>query len=210
MAFILTGCTASYTVTINEDLTVSEEAKLAGTDDFYATYYKSTKKNVLKTQIDSYKDILDENNYQYELIEEEMPYVLVKKNFSSVNEYINSTLLFNDYFDEVKYTENGDIKRIETVGFNENNPENPDRFDIKELEIAIKCPFKVKDNNASRVDKKTNTYYYNLLVDNKIIFEYDTSKKFNPNADLLMTIFIVVGFIILVWLTVFIMNKKNK
>ena len=80
IAVVLTGCTAKYQITINEDLTITEEAQLSGTDEFFSTYYKSTKKNVLKTQLDSYKDILDENEYQYKLIEEDIPYILLQKN----------------------------------------------------------------------------------------------------------------------------------
>ena len=162
IVLLLTGCSTKYNLIINEDLTVTEEAKLTGTEGFFSNYYKSTKKNVLNSQLDSYKSVLDENNYQYELIDDTTPYVLVKKNYKNVNDYINSTLLFNEYFDEVKYTEDGNIRKIETIGFNENNPENPDRFDIKELEISIKCPYKVKKHNAKKADNTKNTE--NIMV----------------------------------------------
>lgn len=207
---ILTGCSVKYNLTINEDLTITEEAKLTGTEDFFASYYKSTKKNVLNSQLNSYKSLLDENKYQYEIKDDNIPYVLVYKKYNNFKEYIDTTLLFNEYFDEVKYTENGDIKRLETVGFNENNPENPDRFDVKKLEIIIKCPFKVKEHNASKVDKKTNTYYYDLFRDNKIVLEYNIAKKFNPNDEILYKILMFVGIIIFSWLTVLVLNKKKK
>lgn len=207
---LLTGCQTKYHLIINDNLTITEEAELGGTNEFFETYYKSTKKNVLKTQIDSYKDILDENSYKYELIEEENPYVKVQKKYENISNYIENTLLLNDYFDEIKYTEDGNIKKIETIGYNENNGEDPNRFDIKELEISIRCPFKVKNHNAKKVDKKTNTYYYDLFKDKKIIFEYDISKKFNPNEDIYITL--AIGLIVIAgsWLTVFVINKKNK
>lgn len=208
--FILTGCSVKYNLTINEDLTITEEAKLTGTEDFFKDFYKSTKKNVINSQLDSYKSLLDENNYQYEIKDDSIPYVFVQKKYDSFKEYIDTTLLFNEYFDEVKYTENGNIKRLETVGFNENNPENPDRFDIKELEISIKCPFKVKEHNAKKVDKKTNTYYYDLFKDNKIVLEYNVSKKFNPNEEILYKVLMFVGVIVFSWLTVLVLNKKKK
>ena len=208
--FVLTGCTAKYSITINEDLTVNEEANLAGTSEFYATYYKSTKKNVLKMLIDSYKSVLDENNYKYELVEEEEPYIKVQKKYDNVKDYVEKTILFNDYFDTVKYSENGNIKKIETEGYYANNKEDPNRFDIEKLEISITCPYKVVNNNAKIVNKKTNTYYFDLFKDNKIIFEYDSSQKFNPNEGEFIKILIILSIVVVGWLTVIIMNKKNK
>ena len=209
--FLLTGCSSKYNLIINEDLSVIEEASLTGTESFFSNYYKSTKTNVLKSFIDIYKDILDENSYTYELISGDKPYVLVKNKYDSVNSYINKSILFNGYFDEVKYTEDGNIKKIETIGFNDNNPDDPERFTVKELTITIKCPFKVINHNAKNVDKKTNTYYYELSKENdKIMLEYDTSGKFNPNADLIKTLLIMFLIVIVAWIVIIIVNKNNN
>lgn len=208
---LVTGCSVKYNIVINEDLSVSEEAKLTGTEKFFDVYYKTTKKHVLEGMIDIYKDQLIENKYQYELIEDKVPYVLVNKKYDSVNEYINNSKLFNNYFDEIKYTENKNIRRIETFGYNENDIDNPDRFVIEELEITITCPYVVKNNNAKDVNKQTNTYYYELNKDNnKILLEYDISKKFNPNADLIKTLIIAVIVVVITWITVVVLTKKNK
>lgn len=207
---LLTGCSVKYNLTINEDLTVTEEAYLTGTESFFANYYKTTKTNVLKSFIDIYKDVLDENNYTYELKEDKIPYVIVNNKYDSVNNYINKSKLFNGYFDEIKYTEDGNIRKIETVGFNDNNPDDPERFNVKELTISITCPFKVKNHNAKDVDKKTNTYYYDLSNNHKIILEYDTSSKFNPNADLIKTLLICLLGVIGIWIAIIVLSKKNK
>ena len=62
IVFLITGCSVKYNITINEDLTLVEEAKLTGTDDFFANYYKTTRKNVLKSIVEVYEDYLNENN----------------------------------------------------------------------------------------------------------------------------------------------------
>jgi len=211
LMFLLTGCSVKYNIIINEDLTLTENAKLTGTSDFFANYYKTTKKNVLKSFIDIYKDILDENNYQYELKEDEVPYIEVNKKYDNVKNYVEKSILFNDYFEKVNYSENGNIKKIETVGFNNNEPDNPDRFDVKELEITIKCPYVVKNHNAKMVDRITNTYYYELNDDNnKILIEYDVSRKYNSNSDLINIIVICILIIIVLWMIVIYVNKKNN
>ena len=211
MIFLVTGCAVKYNVVINEDLTLTEEAKLTGTSDFFDIYYKTTKKNVLLSMVDIYKDVLDDNNYQYELVDEEIPYVTVTKTYNSVNDYVKDSILFNDYFDEVKYIENGNIKKIETVGYNGNDIDNPDRFDVKELEISIKCPYKVTNHNAKEVNKQTNTYYYELNDENnKIMIEYDTTSKFNPDNELITMIIVCIIIIIVSWIIAIVFVKKNK
>ena len=209
---MLTGCSVKYNLVINEDLSIQEEAKLTGTDEFFQNYYKTTRTSVLKSNLEVYKDILDESSYEYEVKEESYPYVLTTNTYSNVNEYINNSKLFNDYFDEIKYTEDGDIKKIETVGFNENNPDDPNRFNVKDLTIAITCPFEVTDHNATEIDKNTNTYYFKLgeKGETKILFEYDVSKKYSVENNLLRTLIICLVAIVGVWISVAILNKNDK
>ena len=208
---LLTGCSVKYNLIINEDLSVTEEASMTGTESFFSNYYKTTKAKVLNSFIDIYKDVLEEHKYTYKLVNDKIPYVEVKNNYDSVTNYINNSLLFNGYFDEIKYTEDGNIKKIETIGFNDNNPDDPDRFVVKELVISIKCPFKVLNHNAKDVDKKTNTYYYELNKENdKIMIEYDTASNFNPNADLIKILLICLVGIIGLWIAIVVLNKKNK
>ena len=198
---ILTGCSVKYNIVINEDLTINEEARLT-----------ATKKNVIKSFLNQYKDILDQNKYNYELVEQEIPYVKVYKKYNDINSYINESILFNDYFDEIKYTSDGNHKKIETIGFNENNSYDPNRFDVKELTISITCPFKVSNHNAKRVDKKTNTYYYELNSDNsKILLEFNSGKKYNRYEDIIIIILICLAIIACSWIVIYILNrKKNK
>ncbi len=208
---LITGCSVKYNLTINEDLSITEGASLTGTQDFFDLYYKSTKTNVLQFFLDIYKEILDEYHYEYKIVNSETPYVAISKKYNTINDFINESKLFNGYFDEVKYTEDGKIKRIETVGFNPNNPSDPDRFDIQKQEIIIKCPFVIKDNNAKRIDKKTNTLYYELdEKNNKIIIEFDSSKKFNANMELIQILVICAVILVGAWVVILINKNKNK
>ena len=209
--FLITGCKVNYNLVINEDLTLTEEANLTGTSEFFNNYYKTTKKNVLKSLLEIYQDNLNDNNYNYELKDDNVPYVLVSKKYNSIDEYTKNSILFNGYFDEVKYTVDGNIKKIETVGFNPNESDNPDRFDIKSLNISIKCPYVVKNHNAVKVDESTNTFFFELDNEHeKILFEFDSSSKFNPNKNLIRTIIICILAIIATWITVYYLNKKNN
>ena len=209
---LITGCSVEYNIEIGEDLKVTEEVKMTGTSDFFSNYYKTTKKNVLLSFLEDYKDILKEKGYEYELIEGQTPYVLAKKTYNNINEYINDSIMFNDYFDEIKYTENNNKIKIETIGFNENNPDNPDRFNVNELLIKIKSFYKVENHNAYDIDKKTNTYYYQLNDDcnYKVMIELNTNSKFRWIDK--MYIIIIVGALIMIasWIFVIVMKKKEN
>ena len=209
--FLITGCSVKYHVVINEDLTLIEEAKMTGTQELFDNYYKTTKTNVLNSFLEIYQDILTENNYQYEMIQDETPYVLVTRKYENANDFVNSSKLFNDYFEEIKYTEDGNKKKIETTGFLGNDPENSDRFDVKELEISITCPYKVINHTAKELDLNTNTYYFELADENDIILlEYDTSSKFNPNSELYKTIATCLLILLGIWIIIVCVNKKNN
>ena len=207
---LITGCSTKYELVINDDLTVTEEAFLGGTSDFYSNFYKSTKKNVLSTMLDGYKEILEENGYEYELITNNNPYIYLNRKYNSILDYTQKTILLNGYFDKINYTENGNLRKIETEGYYENNPEDPNRFYIRELTISIKCPYGVTNHNAKNVNKETNTYYFELSEDNKILLEYDVSKKFDPNGDIYTAIIILLAIVVVSWFTVIVLNKKNK
>ena len=209
---LITGCSVKYNLAINEDLSITEESIIEGSDDLYNTYYKTTKKNILKSLLDIYKTDLDDNNYTYELTEGISPYVTITRKYDSVGEYLNNSKMFNGYFDDIKYTENGNYKRIETIGFNKNESDNQDRFYVEKLTISIKCPYVVTNHNAKNVDKQTNTYYYELSEDSelKVLLEYDISQKYNPNGDIIWIIIISIAIIAIIWFIVFILNKNQK
>ena len=65
---LLTGCSVKYRVDINEDFSVNENVLVAGTEELYSNYYKTTKKNVLKSLLDIYKSEFEENNYSWQFI----------------------------------------------------------------------------------------------------------------------------------------------
>ena len=211
LLLVVTGCDVNYNVKINEDLTIIEEAYISGNDEFYQPFYKTTRINVLKEMLENYKDTLIENKYTYELIESYNPSIIVKKEYNDITSYINSSLLFNDYFEKINYTKEGNIVKIETEGFNPNEEDNPDRFFVRNLDIAITSSYKVVNSNASKIDKKTNTYHFVMdenTDDFKIILEIDTSSKFNPNMEIYVMILVGIILVIASWVFVY-KSKKN-
>ena len=211
LLILLTGCTAKYNVKINEDLSIIEEVYMYGDDDLYSTYYKTTHMNVLKELLEPFEDILKENKYEYSVNEE--GYIYITKKYVSIKEYIDSSILFNNYFDKIDYNKNEKSIKIETEGFYPNSTDDPDRFYVKDLDIAITSSYKVLNHNASKVDDKTNTYFFNIKEDTedfKLMLEIDTTSKFNPYVKMYIKILVAFLIVLTSWIVVFYLNKKKK
>lgn len=210
---LLTGCTANYNVDIDENLRVLESTKIVGSEELYSAYYKTSRNKVLKGLLEIYSTDLEKNNYEYHLVKGENPYINLKKSYDNISNYLNNSLLFNDYFDKIDYNKNGNIIKIETIGFNPNVLDDPERFYVNNLDIAIKCAYKVVNHNANKVDERTNTYHFIMdenTDDFKILFEFDSSRKFNPYLKMINVIIIIILLIILSWVIIYITNKRKK
>lgn len=210
---LITGCGVNYHVEIKEDLKILETAILEGNNDLYNSHYLTTKVKVLQEILDIYNDELHENNYQTEVVKKEMPYVKIEREYQDIQNYLDNSKLFNNYFDKINYTKEGKIVKIETEGFNPNEYENPDRFYVENLDIAIKCAYKVVDSNATEIDKKTNTYHFIMNAndeDFKIMLKIDTSSKFIANLDLYLVLLGIIVLTIVSWILVIVNKKKNN
>lgn len=218
LIFLLTGCQVDYNLTIDKNLEVLEEVNMTGTNEFFSTYSKTSKINVIKMLFDDYsKNLLVNNNYNYEFVEpqkkEENPYLLASKKYNNLKDYSDNTIFYQQFFEDIKYSENGNLIRIETVGFNPNDPENPDRYNIHKLTIKIKSNYIVTDHNASKVNEDTNTYYYEINEDTEdfsLKFEFDKTKEFNPYLKTYLRIGICVLIIILTWTIIYYYNKRTN
>ena len=211
--FLMTGCDVKYNININDDFTVLEKSVLTGTSDFFKPYYKTTKKNVLEEILGNYEARLKDKNYGYQLVDGDSTYVSLEKKYDNIQNYLDNSILFNDYFEKISYNTNGNLVRIETEGFNPNEEDNPDRFYVRKLEVSITCAYKVVESNATKIDKKTNTYYFEMSEnsdDFKILLEFDKSSRFIKDMDKYLIIGGSIVVIIASWIFVFKVNKKKR
>ena len=211
--FLVTGCSVQYDVLIDDDLKVHETSKIMGSDDLYELYYKTSKVHVLEDLLENYQDDLKNNNYSFKLYKESNPYIILEREYNDIQNYLNNSKLFNDYFDKMSYNVSGNIIKIETEGFNPNEEDNPDRFNVSDINISITSKYQVVNSNASKIDKDTNTYHFiinNETTDFKIILEIDTSKKFNANSEKIVMIIIAIIFLILAWVIILIVKRKRE
>lgn len=210
---LVTGCNANYNININKDLSIEEQVNISGTDSLYKIYYKTTKVNVLKELLGRFENSLKEKNYQYELRESDYPFVTIEKKYNSITEYINTADLYQNYFEKINYSQDGNVVKIETEGFIPNEDDDPSRFYVENLDVSIKCAYHVLNSNATKIDKKTNTYHFIMdggAKDFKILLEFDTSRRFVSGTGMDIILLIISLFIIVILFWLYLYYKKRK
>ena len=119
---------------------------------------------------------------------------LIHKFFTSAgfsNQKIyQESLFFNYYFETSKITDAKDTYTIYGNKFNYDNVKKLTTsykytFDVDNIVIKIQSYYDVIDSNATKIDKKTNTYYWVVNEDNASNFElkltYSKDKKYTYN-----------------------------
>ena len=155
MIFLFSGCSGSYNLTFNKDLTVEE--KLDVLIENKENYYEKTIQMFEKAEI-------DESEYNVKVIDEKVSVVYEHKYRSFSDYYLNSKL-YKTLFEDIEFKKDKTGMKINTESyFKLNDNENEDiinSYDIEDLKINIKLPFYVEKNNADKVKDDTYTWDIN-------------------------------------------------
>lgn len=175
--FLLTGCNVKYNLVINENGKVDETVLFSENDDVLKQY-NSNINNGIKDIANFY--FSGENNISPEIIIDTTNLNSKKngstsnyglsRNFSSISEY-GTGLFFNYYFKESKIQQENNNWILFGSGFNWDSVKNLSsdykyKFNVDNITIAIKLANKVIENNASKINKDENIYYWVFNKDN--------------------------------------------
>lgn len=193
----LTGCTCEYNITINNDLSVSEEVNASETIEYFANEYKHYNRSEALDNLWEYMSNGFDyaSKYKYNKNDNNTGIILTN-NYDSFIEYKNETSIYNQYFDELDYEENDDIITIEAYGFNPYVEQDPTKFAIDNFKLNITLPFKVLNSNADSINDNTYTWIIDKNTDSKRIYlQFDKSSN-NSN----LTLYVVIGTIFVIFI----------
>lgn len=189
------GCTANYTVTIDEDGKVEERLSAKEDEEFFENYPHSSKGLVISYVLDPYIDELNSNNYSVDSsITKQGGGVVISKKYDSLEDYIENSIIYRQFTNEINLTKNGDKMSISLEGKFSHSEQNQQLIPVDSGTITIELPFKVSENNAD--EEEGNTYIWNFtkadddLREIKLIYN---GKKLNKKTD--FTILIVLGLL---------------
>lgn len=220
-AFLLSGCSVNYELTLSEDLSITEEFSILNDASYYSMIGEVDK--VYKTVIDS--AMKDTNYINYNYIEENNLYgVHVDKKYASLEDYKKYTSIYKRLYDDIEISTIENITQIKSVGEYKlaheilNTDVDIDELILRDYSINMKVPFKVIMHNADRVDKQNNIYYWDMTKDTtsdkSMEIEFDTSKKFVSLTTIISkidyTFVIIIAIILVVLITYTTIKKKNE
>lgn len=193
---MLTGCSVVYELNIDNNNSYNERINFTESNNYLKKYGENTSETISNI-IDFYFSgneeiepviVLDTKNIKGKKSGEYTGFTL-KQTFSNQKIYQES-LFFNYYFETSKITNAKDTYTIYGNKFNYDNVKKLTTsykytFDVDNIVIKIQSYYDVIDSNATKIDKKTNTYYWVVNEDNASNFElkltYSKDKKYTYN-----------------------------
>ncbi len=189
LMLLCVGCEAQYNVEIKDDGTVKETLRAIEDKDFFEEYEKSSTGRVVSFILEPYLNELNNNKYEVKNdIAEDHGGVVITRNYSSIETYINSTILSSQFTDKVNFEKDSHTVTITAKGAFSKDEQNQDKIPVDEGIISITIPYKVKEHNADRVDGNTYIWEFSAVdsEDEELKIVYDDSKLSGKNNYLLI------------------------
>ena len=193
---MLTGCSVVYELNIDNKNSYNERINFTESNNYLKKYGENTSETISNI-IDFYFSgneeiepviVLDTKNIKGKKSGEYTGFTL-NQTFSNQKIYQES-LFFNYYFETSKITNAKDTYTIYGNKFNYDNVKKLTTsykytFDVDNIVIKIQSYYDVIDSNATKIDKKTNTYYWVVNENNATNFElkltYSKKNKYTYN-----------------------------
>lgn len=203
LLLLCVGCRSNYSIKIDKDGKVETSAYLTESKEFFDGYAHSSTGRVISFILEPYLDKLNSNNYEVNnSLGNENSGVIIKKTFNDWDSYIKDDILYSQFTDNIDYKKNGSIVKLKIKGKLSSDAQNQSKIPVKEGNITIELPFKVKSNNADKVSG--NTYLWNLEsgVDKEIVLEYDVNKlnKSFKIPGIVIFLIIIISILIILFL----------
>jgi len=207
------GCEARYELVINKDLSVTEDMIGLESEEFYNNYYNSTKERVIGFMTETSDEHFNEVGYTKKIVtEDNLTGAKVSKNFSTLDEYFEKSKAYTQFYENWDHTIKNGIVTISLENQLLRNEDSIERYVIDNCKISITLPFKVKKSNADNVDKKNNTYIWELNADESkdIYIKFDTKKEVSYDQ-VNYTSYMVVGCAFCcILIVIYIFYNKHK
>ena len=199
---MLTGCKGEYNLTINKDLSLTENVKLSidNKDDVYDKTIKLFENNNI-----------DESMYDIDQTEEYVN-IKYKEEFKNFEDYFLNSKFYSRILSDEDYVK--DNKKISYRGFsnlklddNVSNSNLNNSFYIENLKINLNVPFSVEESNADSVKDNTLTW---ILDEDDTYKMINFSFKYLRNNNLYLIVIILCSGIVLVTGFIFVRNYLKE
>ena len=200
------GCSAKYTIVINEDGSVEERLYATEDENFFNNYPKSSKGLVISYMLDPYIDDLNSNNYKVENnITKTTGGVIITKKYDSIEDYVKNSIIYKQFTDEIKVEKKNGKVTISADGKFSHSEQNQSVIPVDKASIIVEVPYKVEDNNADDNDEVAYRWNFDEKdTENRTITLTYNSKKLGNKADIpVLVILGILGGLLLIGFLVY-------
>lgn len=196
IVFLLTGCSGNYDITINKDLSISEELnlELVNTGNEYNKTLKIFEDNNI-----------NKDNYRVSVNGSK---VVIKYNeeFSSIDDYILNSKIYHQLIDEIKYSkvdDNIDIYIDQNLKLKTDDNNIGNISDIDFLQINIKNPYKVIVSNEDSYNQDIYSWTISKdTINKKLLMQFEPKSDKFPYGTVIMIIVLSICIFALVHMVI--------
>ena len=215
LVFLLSGCDATYKLTIDGDKKIEESIILEEKYNLLLTF-SNNPTNYMNEQLKSLKESSKYDLYDMETYTKDSKgYGSANRKYNNLDDYKNNSTVTSELFSKISFEQVGDImsltmKPVENLEYFMDADEYNSLLD--NLNIEINLPYKVVDTNGKKIED--NTYKWSFKKDqslSEINLSFDLSKNLNNKIPL--SIIIIIGsasVLLIVGFYVYIRYKRNS
>ena len=202
---LLTGCSGTYNLKINEDLTVEEniDFTISSNNDAYNKTLKLFEDNNISK--DKYDVVASDKNVK----------ITYNETYDSIEDYIINSKLYKNLFDTINYENNGKEINISTSSvFKLDDSDSEfitEENNISLLQINVETPYKVVESNAENISDNIYSWTLNKDTTNKDI-DFKINIRNKANSYISIIVLSLIGVIVVGTITVIIIRiiKRQK
>ena len=199
---LITGCSGTYNLKIDKDLSVKEELNVVLENE--ATSFEEFNSLLKNNKIDSndYKLVTQGDNLNLSYSHE----------YNSIEEYLLESKVYKQLFDNISYdTDRKDFTLEAKNIFNLDNPNMNNSKNVKLLQINVTTPLYVIDENSDSISENT----YSWTIDNKtkekdlyIEFSVD-DRNLNTGSIIILSTIAISSIILVIIIVKRILNSRK-
>lgn len=202
---LITGCSGTYNLKINEDLSVVEniDFTISSNNDAYNKTLKLFEDNNISK--DKYDVVASDKNVK----------ITYNETYDSIEDYIINSKLYKNLFDTINYENNGKEINISTSSvFKLDDSDSEfitEENNISLLQINVETPYKVVESNAENISDNIYSWTLNKDTTNKDI-DFKINIRNKANSYISIIVLSLIGVIVVGTITVIVIRiiKRQK
>ena len=192
--FLLSGCSGTYDITLNQNLTIDEKVTLDVKDT--GGIYEKAKQLFINNNIDEkkYKVVQKDNKVS----------ITYNESYDSIEDYVLNSILYKQLFDDINYTKQKNKIEFNTIGKLKLDSKNQidiiNDYNIDLLLINFNTDLKVYETNAD--ESYEGKYTWRLTSDTtekEIKIQLNpTNREFNYKYIIVLVLIVLVSLFFLI------------